>query len=25
LIDKLSVTIFADEFSHRWPGSVVSA
>lgn len=25
LIDEPSVTIFADEFSHRWPGSVVSA
>lgn len=25
LIDEPSVTIFADEFSQRWPGSVVSA
>jgi O-acetyl-ADP-ribose deacetylase (regulator of RNase III) len=25
LIDKPSVTIFADEFGHRWPGSVTSA
>jgi O-acetyl-ADP-ribose deacetylase (regulator of RNase III) len=25
LIDEPSVTTFADEFSHRWPGSVISA
>jgi O-acetyl-ADP-ribose deacetylase (regulator of RNase III) len=25
LIDEPSVAIFADEFSHRWPGSVKSA
>ncbi|HEY48020.1 MAG: hypothetical protein AMJ88_13405 [Anaerolineae bacterium SM23_ 63] len=24
LIDEPSVAIFADEFSHRWPGSVIS-
>lgn len=25
LIDEPSVTTFTDEFSHRWPGSVISA
>ncbi len=25
LIDEPSVAIFADEFNHRWPGSVISA